>query len=836
MSAMLTADWCPLGRDTYFRKFDLYSMTWQHELRLENVSVAAAPYGGPLAVVRDRKKFVQVQGSGKPVIALYSSAGNHLGSVAWSGGPLVAVAWSQSEELLCVQADGSVLRYDLFGNYQHTFSMAKDGKEGNVTEARAFASTAGSGVAVLTNSGRFLLVLSVTDPKLRVLPALPDTGGGGGPVAAWAVVSEERGARLLVSRGRELFWLSSSEARAEPVNVPDINMSSVVDIAVSLDGRHIALLTDGGRLWMGSADLRRKYAEYDTQMQGKPRQLVWCGSEAVLGAWGSLLLLVGRRTPVDTISYSYDAPVHLVPEMDGVRVVGASVHELLQRVPAVVQGVLRINSTSPGAYLLEASRQFQKQSHRADEYVHLVKDHLAEAVTSCLEAAGHEFSSDTQKSLLRAAQFGKCFIADYDPTAYVEMCRMLRVLNAVRHQRVGIPLTITQLRHLSIRVLLDRLVLRRHYYLAIQAAKHLRLPEVEGSSRVLAHWACYKVNQTQLDREQVARDIANKLGYAPGVSYSEIADKANNAGRRQLAVKLIDYEPKASLQVPLLLRLEEYKPALVKAIESGDTDLVYTVLEQLRENMPLGDFQLCIRNYPVAQALYLKYCRDHNPETLRDIYVQEDDFMAQAAFFVRESLDPKNGAREASLAAAQDAFRRARAESSAALCDEQQRLLRHQRSLEDKFGREFSGLSLHDTLRALLLAREVRLADKLRTEYRVPDRRYWWLRILCLAQLGDWEELVRFSKSKKSPIGYEPFVDVCVKYKSAYAEQFLPRVQEELKVKYYAKAGLLEKACQIAVEQRDLQALMYVRSCCSSTDRELLERITSHIAQLSSKK
>jgi hypothetical protein len=54
----------------------------------------------------------------------------------------------------------------------------------------------------------------------------------------------------------------------------------------------------------------------------------------------------------------------------------------------------------------------------------------------------------------------------------------------------------------------------------------------------------------------------------------------------------MDYEPRASLQVPLLLRLGEDRPALVKAIESGDTDLVYTVLLHLRENMPLGEFQV----------------------------------------------------------------------------------------------------------------------------------------------------------------------------------------------------------------------------------------------------
>ena len=34
-------------------------------------------------------------------------------------------------------------------------------------------------------------------------------------------------------------------------------------------------------------------------------------------------------------------------------------------------------------------------------------------------------------------------------------------------------------------------------------------------------------------------------------------------------------------------------------------------------------------------------------------------------------------------------------------------------------------------------------------------RRYWWVKIRALAESGDYEELEKFSKQKKSPIGYE---------------------------------------------------------------------------------
>lgn len=365
----------------------------------------------------------------------------------------------------------------------------------------------------------------------------------------------------------------------------------------------------------------------------------------------------------DVCSYAYDGPVHLVGEVDGVRVLSGTQHELVQAVPPVVQKIFRINSTEPGSFLLEASKQYQKRSHRADEYISLVRNDLEIAVRQCIEAAAYEFDSDTQKILVRAAQFGKCFLTNANPDVYVHMCRLLRVLNAVRDQRVGLPLTYTQVQKLTYKILLDRLVARKHYYLAISAAKYLQVPENEGTSRILFHWAKYKVaSRTHVDDNTDAKEIADKLGHTSGVSYSQIAQTAADCGRRQLAIRLLDFEPRARLQVPLLLTLAECKPALLKAIESGDTDLTLTVILHMRDSMPLADFRMTIRNFPVAQALYKKYCKQHSPQALAEIHIQEDDFGAQARESLVECLlDPTGGdllAKDAMLASAHESYRK----------------------------------------------------------------------------------------------------------------------------------------------------------------------------------
>jgi hypothetical protein len=88
----------------------------------------------------------------------------------------------------------------------------------------------------------------------------------------------------------------------------------------------------------------------------------------------------------------------------------------------------------------------------------------------------------------------------------VNACRILRVLNACRQRVFSIPLSYAQYVHthththtnyrlerLTIAVLIDRLIARRQWPLAIAACKHMRISEDDGVNRVLAHWAYAKV-------------------------------------------------------------------------------------------------------------------------------------------------------------------------------------------------------------------------------------------------------------------------------------------------------------------------------------------------------
>uniref|UniRef100_A0A3B4TJL1 Vacuolar protein sorting-associated protein 16 homolog n=1 Tax=Seriola dumerili TaxID=41447 RepID=A0A3B4TJL1_SERDU len=792
--AFITANWNPLG-EAFYRKTELYEMCWNLRDGLRDSLVAAAPYGGPIALLREPHRRSP---SSRPQLEIYSASGVSIASFPWKSGPVVQLGWTVSDELLCIQEDGSVLIYDLFGSFKRHFSMGQEVVQSQVLEAKVFHSPYGTGVAIVTGSSRLTLATNIDDLKLRRLPEVP---GLQGKPSCWVVLTQDRQTKVLLSNGPELYILDSTSCTA--VCPPGVSpQDGIVHMSVSFSYKYLALFTDTGHLWTGPSHLQDKMIEIDTKKKTTPKQMVWCRrpksqQPSVVLMWDRLLLVAGVCS--DTIQFPIEDPCVLVGELDGVRIISSTNQELLQEVPLVCQDIFKIASMAPGALLLEAHREYEKSSQKADEYLREIKEQsmLGEAVRQCVEAAGHEYDTNTQKSLLRAASFGKCFLTDFSPDQFVLTCRELRVLNAVRENGVGLPLTHTQFKQMTLQVLIDRLVYRQFYPLAIEICRYLKIPDYQGVSRVLKHWASCKVQQKDLSDEAIARAVCVKVGDSPGVSYSHIAAKAYECGRTELAIKLLDFEARSGEQVPLLLKMKRSQLALSKAVESGDTDLVYTVVSYLKNEMNRGDFFMTLRNQPVALIFYC--CIHLYPEqTYTDLYNQDDDHQELANYYVTAS------------------YREKRLESRLSLLQ----------SAVDEYNKAKNEFAAKATMEALLALGLHKQAEQLYRDFRVPDKRYWWLKLKSLAEKEEWEELEKFSKSKKSPIGYLAFVDICMKCNNKYeAKKYVSKVTPEQKVKAHLAVSDLEGAADAAIERRNESEMGAVLSRCSTSDRLLIDRL-----------
>lgn len=443
------------------------------------------------------------------------------------------------------------------------------------------------------------------------------------------------------------------------------------------------------------------------------------------------------RAHVLTFSDSICARILTVQDHDGVRLLTNDVCDFLQKVPDVTDEVFRYGTESPASVLLDAVEQLENQSPKADDNIQLIKPNLVEAVDTCVAAAGHEFNIHWQKQLLKAASFGKSVLDIYNSDDFVDMCETLRVLNAVRYYEVGLPLSYEQYQRLTPEGLIERLINRHEYLLALRIAGYLRLP----TDRIYVHWASAKVRVGAEDDDTICQMVVERLAGKPGISFEAIARAAYDEGRGRLATELLNHEPRAGRQVPLLLSMEEDEIALDKAIESGDSDLIFFVLLQLKKKLPLASFFRVISARPAATALFeASAAREGDAPLLKDLYYQDDRRADGAAVFVREALgqaDARTAGDKLALAAkllsdAPSAARSERAFEVAAL-KEAAALLRVQEALDRDLhleaGNSFAGgLSVNETLFRLVRLGYQNKAKKIQAEFKIPEKVAWWIR------------------------------------------------------------------------------------------------------------
>lgn len=383
--------------------------------------------------------------------------------------------------------------------------------------------------------------------------------------------------------------------------------------------------------------------------------------------------------------------------------------------------------SSPASILLDAVGQLEIESPKADDYIQLIRPNLTEAVDTCVNAAGREFDIKWQKRLLKAASFGKSVLDIYNSDDFVDMCETLRVLNAVRDHNVGMPLSFEQYHRLTPEKLINRLLQRHDYLLALKIAGYLKLP----TDRIYVHWASTKVRNGSEDDDTTCRLVVERLSGKPGISFEEIARAAYHEGRARLATELLNHEPRGGRQVPLLLDMEEDELALDKAIDSGDSDLILSVLVKLQKKLPLASFFRVINTRPTATALVESSAIAEGDNTLlKDLYYQDDRRVDGANVFIRESLhqpDARTAADKLALAA--KLLSESKEDNTALYClKETTMLLRLQESLDRDLTDTFTGLSVNETMFKLIRLGYHGRAKKIQSEFKVPDRVAWWVR------------------------------------------------------------------------------------------------------------
>ncbi|XP_078167947.1 vacuoleless1 (VCL1) [Carex rostrata] len=836
-TAAVAAEWQEIADQKYLRRPEVYTMQWGR-MDLSRFRIACAPFGGPIAAIRDDSKIVQLLAeSARRHLQIFSSSGELIASCPWdrSGGKLVGMAWTDDLQVACLLEDASV---HLFNSRAEpvgpAISLGKEPSERLIMHYVFW----GTGVACLTETNQVYCIPDFKNPN----PCqLADPGIDEADQVFCMAVNEPKAAKfgtpeVLLAVGDSVLLVGEYSAQTVGEGIGPIQK-----MAVSKEGKFVAMFTGDGRLLVAPMDFSRILFEYDCESALPPDQMVWSSLDSVVLYWEELLSVSVISPAGDPVHYQYDEPgIQLIPECDGVRILSNSSMEFLHLVPESTVSIFGIFETmEPSAILYDAYDNFERRSAKADENLRSIRSLLPKAIKGCIDAAGHEFDVSRQRTLLRAASYGRAFCSQYDRDHFKEMCKTLRVLNAVRD--IGIPLSIGQYQLLTAPVLIGRLINANQHFLALRISEYLNLnPEV-----VIMHWACEKITVSpSVPDDALLEALLEKLKLCKGISYAAIAAHADNSGRRKLAAMLVEHESQSSKQVPLLLSIDEEDTALAKATESGDTDLIYLVLFHIWQKKQPLDFFGTVNARPLARDLFVAYARCYKHEFLKDFFLSTGQLQDVAFLLLKESRlmeknpmaskgSPLQGPRIRLIEQAHKLFVETKEnmfESKAS--EEYSKLLRVQHELEVSTKQPiFVDSSISDTIRTCIVMGNHRAALKVKNEFKVSEKRWYWLKAFALATVRDWDALEKFSKEKRPPGGYKPFVQACIDAgEKSEALKYIPKLTDPRdKSEAYARIGMAKEAADAGSQVKDSEIfgrLLGQNSGASSIFDSLRDRLS----------
>lgn len=127
------------------------------------------------------------------------------------------------------------------------------------------------------------------------------------PPNSWAIIPPDQ----TISRHVEvLLSAESTILSVDNLECVDqrISRGPFLHLTPSPNGKMLALLTFSGVLWVVSTDFQQSRLEFDMNSQpleGKVRQVEWCGNDAILVSWDGLALMVGPHgDTLKSVTYS----------------------------------------------------------------------------------------------------------------------------------------------------------------------------------------------------------------------------------------------------------------------------------------------------------------------------------------------------------------------------------------------------------------------------------------------------------------------------------------------------------------------------------------------------
>ena len=494
---------------------------------------------------------------------------------------------------------------------------------------------------------------------------------------------------------------------------------------------------------------------------------------------------------------------------------------------------------------------------------------------------------------MKAVSFGKIYEEKYfDSDKYLRVLDTVKVLNQIRSPEIGLFLTNAEIEQMGWNTIVEMLVNRSQYLLALKIVDLLQLED--SRSLVYVHWCCSKIKkELNMSDINLFKIISKKLMSSHNqnranpnrniISVSEISKVAYEEGRSDLCKLLINLEPSTIRRVNQLLQIEEIELAMIKCFQSSEFDLCRLILMYLKDKLSIAQFfQVLNQNEQksiIKDISLEEFSEDEQISALfqENLFINGDligNFWEQnIGKYSPKSLDAFLKHQNKTLARNEVKLKNYLQESSISQGESFEKLYQTQKTkLQSLLGNRKFSKQLHLELEVLELKKrlsetyqqsfferksvaeiiikliemhQLKPVSKIVKDFKFLQEKYWNLVLEVYCKAGDFDSLHRFitasnpnpSALLKSPIGFEVIAETCLVYGaprkliSSYIEQCTESHYLK-RIDLYLQNGDYSPAAEEAFKNKDGNALVKIRKTAQSHNDDSLELIAGYLSRL----
>ena len=249
--------------------------------------------------------------------------------------------------------------------------------------------------------------------------------------------------------------------------------------------------------------------------------------------------------------------------------------------------------------------------------------------------------------LLKAAQYGKNYVDDFNFNLFSQMCKEIRVINNLNccNDSSDKPrfITYVQYKNMGIKDLIKKLIRQYNFALAYDICKYLNLDysiHIIFQKFAIAQIKKLSFSNTNEEQMKVYEKISKLLKTIPNISYIKLAKSAFKCGFGNIGSKFLKEEKSLLIKIPQYIKLRDWETAIILAVDTYDRNVIFSVIDKIFKDYKnkTDEFIDIVSKFDDINLVvieYLKSIKDTNNDLL-EVYLKKKNLYEELFFIYLE--------------------------------------------------------------------------------------------------------------------------------------------------------------------------------------------------------